>query len=135
MVCIFVRQRVVYTNRDRGFQYLFHVCVLIELRYISHVIKLIKHFIVSFFSFSSLIFNREYVVDLIGEPGNVNDPDSSINGRLLSFVPSPFQVSHLMGCKDYYTPNTCYSQQLIREHKGVLDANSKHSGIKSLSLS
>ncbi|XP_020103139.1 serine/threonine-protein kinase CTR1-like isoform X1 [Ananas comosus] len=72
---------------------------------------------------------REYVVDLIGEPGNVNDPDSSINGRLLSFVPSPFQVSHLMGCKDYYTPNTCYSQQLIREHKGVLDANSKHSGI------
>ncbi|OAY80527.1 Serine/threonine-protein kinase CTR1, partial [Ananas comosus] len=70
---------------------------------------------------------REYVVDLIGEPGNVNDPDSSINGRLLSFVPSPFQVSHLMGCKDYYTPNTCCSQQLIREHKGVLDANSKHS--------
>ncbi|XP_010254566.1 PREDICTED: serine/threonine-protein kinase CTR1-like [Nelumbo nucifera] len=37
--------------------------------------------------------SREYVVDLVGEPGNVHGPDSSINGTLLSPVPSPFQIS------------------------------------------
>ncbi|XP_075511797.1 serine/threonine-protein kinase CTR1 [Primulina tabacum] len=38
---------------------------------------------------------REYVVDLVGEPGNVHGPDSSINGSILASVPSPFQASHL----------------------------------------
>ncbi|KAK4434251.1 Serine/threonine-protein kinase CTR1 [Sesamum alatum] len=38
---------------------------------------------------------REFVVDLVGQPGNVHGPDSSINGSSLSSVPSPFQVSHL----------------------------------------
>ncbi|XP_023634673.1 serine/threonine-protein kinase CTR1 isoform X2 [Capsella rubella] len=38
---------------------------------------------------------REYVVDLIGEPGNVHDPDSSINGGKQCQVPSPLRMSHL----------------------------------------
>ncbi|KAA3453916.1 serine/threonine-protein kinase CTR1 isoform X1 [Gossypium australe] len=38
---------------------------------------------------------REYVVDLVGEPGNIHGPDSSINGGFLSSMPSPFQISHL----------------------------------------
>ncbi|CAA3029227.1 serine threonine- kinase CTR1 [Olea europaea subsp. europaea] len=38
---------------------------------------------------------REFVVDLVGEPGNVHGPDSSINGGVFSSVPSPFQISHL----------------------------------------
>ncbi|XP_020873262.1 serine/threonine-protein kinase CTR1 [Arabidopsis lyrata subsp. lyrata] len=39
--------------------------------------------------------SREYVVDLIGEPGNVHDPDSSINGETQCQIPSPLQMSHL----------------------------------------
>ncbi|XP_010448559.1 PREDICTED: serine/threonine-protein kinase CTR1-like isoform X2 [Camelina sativa] len=38
---------------------------------------------------------REYVVDLIGEPGNVHDPDSSINGGTQCQIPSPLRMSHL----------------------------------------
>ncbi|KAK9994274.1 hypothetical protein SO802_023977 [Lithocarpus litseifolius] len=45
--------------------------------------------------------SREYVVDLVGEPGNVHGPDSSINGGLLSSVPSPLQISHL---KEFQQP-------------------------------
>ncbi|KAL0727115.1 hypothetical protein Bca4012_023208 [Brassica carinata] len=37
----------------------------------------------------------EYVVDLIGKPGNVHDPDSSINGETHSQIPSPLRMSHL----------------------------------------
>ncbi|CAH8384634.1 unnamed protein product [Eruca vesicaria subsp. sativa] len=39
--------------------------------------------------------SREYVVDLIGKPGNVHDPDSSINGETLCQIPSPLRMSHL----------------------------------------
>ncbi|XP_065879539.1 serine/threonine-protein kinase CTR1-like isoform X2 [Euphorbia lathyris] len=38
--------------------------------------------------------SREYVVDLVGQPGNVHGPDSTINGGFLSSIPSPFQISH-----------------------------------------
>lgn len=38
---------------------------------------------------------REFVVDLVGDPGNVHGPDSSINGGVLSPAPSPFQIPHL----------------------------------------
>ncbi|XP_054796181.1 serine/threonine-protein kinase CTR1 isoform X2 [Prosopis cineraria] len=40
--------------------------------------------------------SREYVVDLVGEPGNVHGPDSSINGAYVCSTPSPFQISHLL---------------------------------------
>ncbi|GLU16071.1 hypothetical protein SLE2022_325210 [Rubroshorea leprosula] len=46
-------------------------------------------------------FSREYVVDLVGEPGNVHGPDSSINGSFSSPVPSPLEISHL---KDFQQP-------------------------------
>lgn len=45
---------------------------------------------------------REYVVDLVGEPGNIHGPDSSINGGFLSSMPSPFQISHL---KEFQQPD------------------------------
>ncbi|KAL3504916.1 hypothetical protein ACH5RR_034757 [Cinchona calisaya] len=43
----------------------------------------------------------EFVVDLVGEPGNVHGADSSINEGVLSSVPSPFQITHL---KEYQHP-------------------------------
>ncbi|XP_057725697.1 serine/threonine-protein kinase CTR1-like [Arachis stenosperma] len=45
---------------------------------------------------------REYVVDLVGEPGTIHGPDSSINGAYLSSVPSPFRISHLKECQSPY---------------------------------
>lgn len=48
-----------------------------------------------------MLLSREYVVDLVGEPGNVHGPDSSINGGLLTSLPSPLQISHL---KEYQQP-------------------------------
>ena len=39
--------------------------------------------------------NREYVVDLVGQPGNLHGPDSTINGGFLSSMPSPFQIPHI----------------------------------------
>ncbi|XP_057773212.1 serine/threonine-protein kinase CTR1-like isoform X1 [Salvia miltiorrhiza] len=39
--------------------------------------------------------SREYVVDLVGQPGHIHGPDSSINGNILAPVPSPFQITHI----------------------------------------
>lgn len=55
--------------------------------------------------------NREYVVDLIGKPGNVHGPDSSINGRLLASMPSPFQISQLTDFQQPYMDNA--SRQIL----------------------
>lgn len=68
------------------------------------------------------------MVDLIGEPGNVHHPDSSINGHLLSSVPSPFQVSHLIGGQNYYTTETPWNQMQAQEHAGAIVANAHYSG-------
>ncbi|OAY83077.1 serine/threonine-protein kinase CTR1-like [Ananas comosus] len=73
-------------------------------------------------------FVREYVVDLVGEPGNICDPDSSINGQLLSSLPSPFQVSHLLGSKNYYTLDSEWNWISVGERGGVHVANSQNSG-------
>ncbi|KAF8411354.1 hypothetical protein HHK36_003901 [Tetracentron sinense] len=64
--------------------------------------------------------SREYVVDLVGEPGNVHGPDSSINGGLLSSMPSPFQISHLKGFQQPYMDNASYYQMLNPEHTCAL---------------
>ncbi|KAH9756184.1 protein kinase domain-containing protein [Citrus sinensis] len=53
---------------------------------------------------------REYVVDLVGEPGNIHGPDSSINGGFLSSMPSPFQLSDLKEFQKPYVDNTSYCQ-------------------------
>ncbi|PWA59556.1 serine/threonine-protein kinase CTR1 [Artemisia annua] len=63
---------------------------------------------------------REYVVDLIGKPGNFHNPDSSINGDILSPVPSPFQSSHL---KDV--------QQVYVGHASISDVKSTHAPTKN----
>ncbi|KAG6531947.1 hypothetical protein ZIOFF_005783 [Zingiber officinale] len=66
---------------------------------------------------------REYVVDLVGEPGKVCKPDSSINGHLLSSLPSPFQVPHMHGFKNSYTEMP--SNQMFNEvQTGVSNAAS-----------
>ncbi|PIN19720.1 Tyrosine kinase [Handroanthus impetiginosus] len=58
---------------------------------------------------------REFVVDLVGQPGNVHGPDSSINGGLPTSVPSPFQVSHL---REF--------QQDMKNEMACHSLNSKH---------
>ncbi|KAK3030759.1 hypothetical protein RJ639_036563, partial [Escallonia herrerae] len=55
-------------------------------------------------------FSREFVVDLVGEPGSIHGPDSSINGGLLSSLPSPFQISQFKGVEKAYLGNTLFSQ-------------------------
>ncbi|XP_057973897.1 serine/threonine-protein kinase CTR1 isoform X2 [Malania oleifera] len=57
-------------------------------------------------------FLREYVVDLVGEPGNIHGPDSSINGGLFSTMPSPFQISHLKEFRQPYVDNASCTQIL-----------------------
>ncbi|GJZ24733.1 serine/threonine-protein kinase CTR1, partial [Tanacetum coccineum] len=53
---------------------------------------------------------REYVMDLVGEPGTLYNPDSSINGDILSSVPSPFQSSHLKEVQQVYVDRASISQ-------------------------
>uniref|UniRef100_A0A1D1Y4B0 non-specific serine/threonine protein kinase n=1 Tax=Anthurium amnicola TaxID=1678845 RepID=A0A1D1Y4B0_9ARAE len=58
---------------------------------------------------------REYVVDLVGEPGNVYDPDSSINSRLFSSLPSPFQVHKLLDGEKTDSSSSSWSPLPIKE--------------------
>ncbi|AES98273.2 putative protein kinase TKL-CTR1-DRK-2 family [Medicago truncatula] len=54
--------------------------------------------------------SREYVVDLVGEPGNITGPDSSINGAYVSSTPSPFQISHLRKSQSPYVDDAASPQ-------------------------
>ncbi|MCL7043432.1 hypothetical protein MKW94_000086 [Papaver nudicaule] len=58
------------------------------------------------------LLSREYVVDLVGQPGNVHFPDSSINGALLAPIPSPFRASHLKSYQETYADDASLSQAL-----------------------
>ncbi|GAU46717.1 hypothetical protein TSUD_244100 [Trifolium subterraneum] len=66
--------------------------------------------------------SREYVVDLVGEPGNILGPDSSINGAYVSSIPSPFQISHLRDSQSSYTDDAaspqviCFNQNSPNNH-------------------
>ncbi|KAK8483239.1 hypothetical protein V6N12_055793, partial [Hibiscus sabdariffa] len=60
--------------------------------------------------------SREYVVDLVGEPGNIHGPDSSINGGFLSSLPSPFQVSHLKEFQQPCMDTTSYCSENSSSH-------------------
>ncbi|XP_022976053.1 serine/threonine-protein kinase CTR1-like isoform X2 [Cucurbita maxima] len=66
---------------------------------------------------------REYVVDLVGEPGNVHGPDSSINGGFQSSIPSPLHISHLKEFQEpyvesYLSHQTIESKQIcLGEHQ------------------
>lgn len=75
-----------------------------------------------------ILVNREYVVDLVGQPGNVHGPDSSINGGLLSSMPSPFQVSHLKEFQQPYVDASSSCQILNSQHKRASSINPLYSG-------
>lgn len=75
------------------------------------------HDVSCFVVYTFIFLHREYVVDLVGKPGNVHGPDSSINGGLLSSVPSPFQISHL---REYQQPYVdCSSSRQILSSEGM----------------
>ncbi|XP_021759767.1 serine/threonine-protein kinase CTR1-like [Chenopodium quinoa] len=59
---------------------------------------------------------REYVVDLICEPGNVRSPDSSVNGGLLTSLSSPFQISRLKEFQQNFVYNPSCSQKPMPKH-------------------
>ncbi|KAB2023666.1 hypothetical protein ES319_D06G034100v1 [Gossypium barbadense] len=72
--------------------------------------------------------SREYVVDLVGEPGNVHGPDSSINGGFLSAMPSPFQISHLKEFQQPYMDNSSYCQIIDSKSSSSHYGSPLHSG-------
>lgn len=74
-------------------------------------------------------FNREYVVDLVGEPGNVHGPDSSINGAYLASIPTPFQISHLKECQSPYVDGEACSQSANSNHSSINPESHWYSGI------
>lgn len=84
----------------------------------------ISCFVVYMYTF----FNREYVVDLVGEPGNVHGPDSSINGGLLSSMPSPFKISHLKEFQQPHVDVASSCQILNSEHMCDPPKNPLYSG-------
>ncbi|XP_043714182.1 serine/threonine-protein kinase CTR1-like [Telopea speciosissima] len=71
--------------------------------------------------------SREYVVDLVGQPGNVHGPDSSINGALLSSMPSPLKFSIPKGLQQPYMDNASCSPLLKAEHSCSFAENSLNS--------
>ncbi|KDP41493.1 hypothetical protein JCGZ_15900 [Jatropha curcas] len=70
--------------------------------------------------------SREYVVDLVGQPGNIHGPDSTINGGFVSSIPSPFQISHLKEFQNSYVDNaTC---QLLSSKPSAIPRIPQRSG-------
>ncbi|KAM7253386.1 hypothetical protein ACFE04_026004 [Oxalis oulophora] len=80
-------------------------------------------------------FSREYVVDLVGEPGNIHAPHSSINEAFLSPMVSPFQTSHLKDYQRHYADDSSYCQppdSVPRPSLCTVDGRSQLSTDKSL---
>lgn len=76
-----------------------------------------------------VFLNREYVVDLVGKPGNLHGPDSSINGGSLSAVPSPFQISHLKEFQQPYRNNGLCCQLTNSKHTRAPPEDPFYSGM------
>ncbi|KAJ1424750.1 Serine-threonine/tyrosine-protein kinase, catalytic domain [Sesbania bispinosa] len=72
--------------------------------------------------------SREYVVDLVGEPGNIHGPDSSINGAYVSSMPSPFQISHLKELQSPYMDGAACSQSISFDRNSVNPESHPYSG-------
>ncbi|KAL3830385.1 hypothetical protein ACJIZ3_019187 [Penstemon smallii] len=72
---------------------------------------------------------REFVVDLVGEPGNIHGPDSSINGSALGSVPSPFQISHL---KEFQQPEP--NEEIVCQSLNSIYARGTNNAIYSGSI-
>lgn len=71
------------------------------------------------------------MVDLVGQPGNVHGPDSTINGGFISSIPSPFQISRLKEFQHAYMDNTS-CQNPGSKHSHALTENPLSSGIPCL---
>ncbi|KAL6843887.1 hypothetical protein ACP4OV_026458 [Aristida adscensionis] len=67
-------------------------------------------------------YTREYVVDLVVEPGSISSPDSSINGQLLSSLPSPFKTLYTA---NYATPVAAWNQEIMEDHRNRMLPNSQ----------
>lgn len=79
--------------------------------------------------------NREYVVDLVGEPGNIHGPDSSINGGFQSSIPSPLHISHLKEFQEPYVEKSYLSRQTVGSKQTCgFPENLLHSGLLELSF-
>lgn len=72
------------------------------------------------------------MVDLVGEPGNVHDPDSSINGCLISLIPSPLQSSNLKQSRQPYMDDLSHCDTLNAEERHTLLDVSSDLGIFGL---
>nr|XP_043636248.1 serine/threonine-protein kinase CTR1 [Erigeron canadensis] len=70
---------------------------------------------------------REYVMDLIGQPGNMYNPDSSINGDILSSVPSPFNSSHVKEVQQVYVDRASISQ--VKSIEGGPNVSEEETGM------
>ena len=69
------------------------------------------------------------MVDLVGEPGNVHGPDSTINGAYISSIPSPFQTSHLKESQSPYMDNADCSQFISSDHSRVVPESHLYPGM------
>ena len=78
------------------------------------------------------LLNREYVVDLVGQPGNVHGPDSSINGGFQSSIPSPLHISHLKEFQEPYVESYFRHQTVGSKQIGGLPENPLRSGLLAL---
>ncbi|KAG8066223.1 hypothetical protein GUJ93_ZPchr0004g39278 [Zizania palustris] len=79
---------------------------------------------------------REYVVDLVVEPGSLRRPDSSINGHLLSSVPSPFKSSsRTTAPSNYATPAVpwIHIHSIPDDRRSSTLSDSHHSALPSCS--
>jgi hypothetical protein len=73
-------------------------------------------------------FFREYVVDLVVVPGSICNPDSSINGQLLSSVSSPFKTSCTAGLANYAAPVADWNRPIADDRCNSMFSNSQYSG-------
>ncbi|GAA0166821.1 non-receptor serine/threonine protein kinase [Lithospermum erythrorhizon] len=78
---------------------------------------------------------REFIVDLVGEPGSIHGPDSSINGCVSSSVPSPFQISHLKEFRQPYEEDIMICHQQGLKHSASPFKHNIDSGRKKGSAS
>uniref|UniRef100_A0ACD5UES5 Uncharacterized protein n=1 Tax=Avena sativa TaxID=4498 RepID=A0ACD5UES5_AVESA len=71
--------------------------------------------------------SREYVVDLVVVPGSICNPDSSINGKLLASVSSPFRTSCTVGLANYVTPVAAWNRPIDDDRCNSMFSNSPYS--------
>lgn len=72
---------------------------------------------------------REYVVDLVVDPGSITSPDSSINGQLLSSVPSPFKTLCTAGSTNNAAQLACNQAVVDDRCNNTVLSTSQYSGM------